>query len=155
MKYNLHSLTKGGIMKRIMLIVLSIAVAILFCFGQQKINERQTIDKSHIDFTTQYIYFVIHGQIEIDGHTFYNDTCKSPIIFQATLDGVTIIDTLSKKTYKHRVCDKVGCKIIHLSEIPVVNFAPKQPSWWYNQSPLLKADTIKLDLQNNWIPCTK
>ena len=102
----------------------------MFCLSQQKLNERQVIDKSHIDFTSQYVYFVIDGEIEIDGHTAYNGARKSPIIFQANLDGVTIIDTSTGVTYSHRHCneEKQGCKIIHL--VAVSNMAVPHQGWW-------------------------
>jgi hypothetical protein len=126
-----------------LLIFLSFAL----CFSQP-LNERQTINKTHIDFITQYIYFVIHGLIEIDGHTFYNDTCKSPIIFQATLDGVTVIDTLTKQTYTHRKCDKVGCSVIHLSK--TVNQITIPKNWqWYN------GNTLELNSHSVLTPCIK
>ena len=117
-------------MKPLFILLLWIGIA-----TAQPLTEKQSIDKSHIDFTTQYLYFVIHGQIEVDGHTFYNDTCKSPIIFQATIDGVTIIDTLTKQTYTHRKCGIAGCKIIHLT--PVIATTPiyKSP-WRLYQTPL-------------------
>ena len=99
-------------------------------FSQQKMTEKQAIEKSHIDFTKQYLFFTIHGLIEIDGHIFKNDTCKCPIIFQATIDGITIMDTCTKTKYIHRKCNKKGCPIIHLEEelTPVV-----QPNkmWFY------------------------
>lgn len=72
---------------------------------------------------------MIHGRIEIDGHVFLNDTCKAPIIYQANLDGITIIDTLTKQTYTHRHCEKQGCKIIHLSKYLQVIDAPIW-RWW-------------------------
>jgi hypothetical protein len=118
-------------MKRIIVVLFGVVITTLLCFGQQRLNERQVIDKSHIDFSTQIIYFVVHGQIEIDGHTFYNDTCKSPIIFQANLDNISIVDTLTKVFYNHRHCDreKYGCKIIHLS--PKNENILTVPSWRY------------------------
>ena len=91
--------------------------ALLFCVvisAQSKMNEQEAMDESHIDFNTQYLYFVIHGNIEIDGHSFCNDSRECPIIFQATLDGITIIDTCTNTKYTHRKCGVKGCKLIHL-----------------------------------------
>jgi hypothetical protein len=131
---------------------LSILFVGSLCYSQQKLNEKQVIEKSHIDFSTQIIYFVIHGQIEIDGHIFYNDTCKSPIIFQANLDNVSIVDTLTKVFYTHRHCDreKHGCKIIHLSVKNDNIFI--QPQWrlWNGNN------NIKLDVESDLtVPCVK
>jgi hypothetical protein len=101
----------------------------------QKMSEKQAIEKSHIDFTKQYLFFTIHGLIEIDGHIFKNDTCKCPIIFQATIDDITIIDTCTKTKYTHRVCKIKGCPIIHL-EVESGYTAPAiQPSWRYFHQP--------------------
>lgn len=83
-------------------------------FGQGKINEQEAMKKSHIDFKKEYVSFNINGFIEIDGHTFINDTCKCPIQFHANLDGITIIDICSNVIYKHRICANKSCNIIHL-----------------------------------------
>jgi len=96
-------------------------ISILFCVSvitqaQQRMTEKQVMKESHIDFSRQYIYFTLHGLIEIDGHIFKNDTCKCPIIYQATLDGITIIDTCIKVKYVHRKCNVKHCKIIHLTK---------------------------------------
>lgn len=53
--------------------------------------------------------------IEIDGHTFLNDTCDCPIIYKATLDKITITDCNGKE-YDHRICGEKGCEIIHLEK---------------------------------------
>lgn len=86
------------------------------CLAQEKMTEKQVMKESHIDFSRQYIYFTLHGLIEIDGHIFKNDTCKCPIIYQATLDGITIIDTCIKVEYVHRKCNVKDCNIIHLTK---------------------------------------
>jgi hypothetical protein len=94
-------------------------------FSQKAMNEQRAMKESHIDFTKEYIFFTIHGLIEIDGHIFKNDTCKSPIQFQATLDGIMIIDTISKTEYVHRVCNHKNCNIIHLEErISILKIEP-------------------------------
>jgi len=114
----------------IMAIALCLSLISVTGFSQQKMTEKQAIKESHIDFTKQYLFFTIHGLIEIDGHIFKNDTCKCPIIFQATIDGITIIDTCTKIKYVHRTCHIKGCPIIHLEEEkPFVE--PTQPNWRY------------------------
>lgn len=82
---------------------------------KKKLTEQQIIKNAHIDFIKEYISFVIHGLIEIDGHVFLNDTCKSPVVYKADLDGITIIKDGIK--YKHRKCNISGCNIIHLEPI--------------------------------------
>jgi hypothetical protein len=114
-------------------------IGLLFCVSvitqaQQRMTEKQVMKESHIDFSRQYIYFTLHGLIEIDGHIFKNDTCKCPIIYQATLDGITIIDTCTKVKYVHRKCNVKGCKIIHLNkeELEVVDY-----DYWPKIQPFL------------------
>jgi hypothetical protein len=99
-------------------------------FSQKTMNEQRAIKERHIDFTKEYIFFTIHGLIEIDGHTFKNDTSKCPIRFQANLDGISIIDTCAKVKFKHRICRHTNCKIIHLEkqEESILNI---QPPWNY------------------------
>lgn len=86
-------------------------------FAQHRLTEKDVIQNSHIDFSRQYISFVLSGLIEIDGHVFLNDTCRSPIKYRATLDKVILIDTVCGNEYTHRICNKPGCKIIHLTEV--------------------------------------
>lgn len=116
-------------------IAFAIAIGLIFtasASGQGRMSEREAIQKSHVDFSREYLYFVIHGQIEIDGHTFVNDTCRHPIIFMATLDGVTIVDTLSKVQYTHRVCTAPGCRVVHLVvKLPPAPTSRTFPSWEY------------------------
>lgn len=111
-----------------LLIALTLSVN-LFC--QHKMTEKEAINKDHIDFTKEYLWFKIHGLIEIDGHTFKNDTCHCPIIFQANLDGVTIIDTCFKQEYTHRNCGVKNCKIIHLVKKaePIYQPSNRYPFW--------------------------
>jgi hypothetical protein len=94
-------------------------------FSQDKMTEQRTMKESHIDFTKEYIFFTIHGLIEIDGHTFKNDTCKCQIQFQANLDGIAIIDTCSKVKYEHRACGIKNCKIVHLKLIEEIKVQPQ------------------------------
>jgi hypothetical protein len=137
-------------MKRINFLIACILIFGSLAFAQTKIDEQGAIKRTHIDFTSQYIYFVIHGQIEIDGHTFYNDTCKSPIIFQATIDGVTIVDTLTKQSYTHRKCNKRDCKIIHLYKAQqTYETLILPPSWRYYNDGDWRLDTIK-SRPNGW-----
>lgn len=84
---------------------------------KEKLTEQQIIKNTHIYFTKEYISFVIHGLIEIDGHIFLNDTCKSPVIYKSDLDEITIIKDGAK--YKHRKCNIKGCNIIHLEPIDI------------------------------------
>lgn len=79
---------------------------------ERTLNEQETMQCSHIDFSTQYITFVLHGKIEIDGHTFLNDTCRLPVRYNATLDGVQLLQ--GEQEYVHRFCSLAGCKVIHL-----------------------------------------
>jgi hypothetical protein len=101
-------------------------------YGQEKMNEKEAMKKSHIDFTKEYIWFEISGLIEIDGHIFKNDTCKCSIIYIANLKEVTITDTCKNIKYEYRRCGKVDCNIIHLQEKqePQIQFNP-QPNWQY------------------------
>ena len=83
---------------------------------KQKLTEKQVIEKSHIDFTKECIAFTIHGFVEIDGHTFLNDTCSHPIIYMADLEGVLLRDTIQKISYVPRKCEKPGCNVLHLEK---------------------------------------
>ena len=103
---------------------------------EKKLTEQQIIKNTHIDFTKEYISFVIHGLIEVDGHVFLNDTCKSPVVYKADLDGITIIKDGVK--YKHRKCNINGCNIIHLEPVGISslifnpNEFPAHPKAYYN-----------------------
>ena len=99
------------------LFTLTFALAINFSFAQKPIGEKDAITKSHIDFTKEYLIFSINGMIEIDGHTFKNDTLKCAIVFQAGLTGVTIADTCRKTEYNYHKCQLANCKIIHLTKV--------------------------------------
>jgi hypothetical protein len=113
-----------------LLLIFTMALFLLPGKGQEKMNEKQAIKETHIDFTKQYIFFTLHGLIEIDGHIFKNDTCKCPIIYKSTLDGITIIDTCKKIEYVHRKCSKKGCNIIHFikKEDDVIQYS--DPPYW-------------------------
>jgi hypothetical protein len=97
----------------------AVLCAVLFsstAYSQKTMSEERAMKESHIDFSKEYIFFTIHGLIEIDGHIFKNDTCKCPIQFQANLDGIAIIDTCAKVKFKHRVCSHKNCNIVHLEK---------------------------------------
>jgi hypothetical protein len=114
-------------MKRI-IIILYVLVAFIQCTNEQeKINEKRVIKEKHIDFNKGYLYFELHGLIEIDGHIFLNDTMSCPIVYKADLEGIEIINECNKKEYEYRKCDKKGCEIIHLNlinelKLPVLKF---------------------------------
>ena len=97
----------------LLVIIASISVA------QGRITEKQAIQKDRIDLKKEYIYFVIHGRIEIGGHTFINDTCAAPIMFEARITGIKIWD--GKTEYEYRDCGDANCAIIHLTEkVPLI-----------------------------------
>jgi hypothetical protein len=116
---------------------------ILICatgFAQSKMGEKQAISKSHIDFTKEYLYFTIHGLIEIDGHTFLNDTCKNPVIFSATIDGISI--TKDGNKYEHRGCGIKGCLILHLKLKADIQQPDLIRQWYDGGIPNVKVITI-------------
>lgn len=101
--------------------VLSYGICMLLCIvlsqnlgAQEKVNEKQAINKKHINFSKEVLYFNLSGLIEIDGHTFMNDTCKCPILYIANLEKITIIDTCKNIRYLTRKCARTGCEVIHL-----------------------------------------
>jgi len=126
------------------LIIIGLLLSVLVVLnGQKRMNESRTMKEKHIDFTEEVIYFELSGFIEIDGHIFKNDTCKCPIIYTADFDGITIMDTCTKTKYMRRICDKPGCKILHLTKIEVTLTDP------YEQFYL---DDRWLDVTPNIIP---
>jgi len=120
----------------VLFVILFVSISV---FSQKRMNEKRVMKEKHINFTEEIIYFNLSGLIEIDGHTFLNDTCKCPIIYYANLDGVTIIDTCTNIKYDHRICGKPGCTIIHLTvqQITLSN--------WGNQWDII---TTPLELQH-------
>jgi len=125
-------------------IILSLVVLILLSFsvsGQEKdkMNEKRALEEKHIDFTKEYLWFVIYGEIEIDGHTFTNHKKECPtVVFRANLDGIAIVDTCTNTYYQHRVCNKKGCNVIHLEEKQTIQlYQPgwNYPNWQYFMSP--------------------
>ena len=110
-------------------------LAILISFNaisQNRMNEQRVMKEKYIDFKKEYIYFTLHGLMEVNGHTFKNDTCRCPVIYQATLDEVTLIDTCTKVTYIHRDCGIKNCNIIHLQIEGLEQGAVEAPlKWWY------------------------
>ena len=112
----------------ILLILLSVAT-----FGQNKVSEKQAIQKSHLDFTKEYLWFEMSGQIEIDGHIYKNDTC--PIIYEANLDEVRIYSKCDPdQLYEHRTCSVKGCNIIHLIKKERVTWDKWNPMTWPHDS---------------------
>ena len=96
------------------LYILLTCVISMGAMAQAKLTEKQVMKNKHIDFSKEVIYFELSGLIEIDGHIFLNDTCKSPIIYTANLDGISIFDKSTKQKYNVRKCEREGCKITHL-----------------------------------------
>ena len=94
-------------------IILLILIPI-YSFSQKPLDEQDVINKSHIDFKKESILFTLSGLIEIDGHTFKNDTCKCPIIYTADLSGVEIKDKCNERKYRVKYCAKINCPVIHL-----------------------------------------
>ena len=104
--------------------------------GQTRLNEKQVMKKKHIDFSKEVIYFELSGKIEIDGHTFINDTCKSPIIYTSNLEGISIFDKDTKVKYTVRKCERKGCKTTHLIKETNIQDYITIPQWqggtWLN-----------------------
>jgi hypothetical protein len=137
-------------MKKLLFGILFLIIFVCSCYGQmeklshetvKKMSEQECIKESKIDFSTQVIFFEISGEIEIDGHIINNAKRESPIIFIANLDGVTIMDTSTGLKYGHRVCDRKGCKIIHLTAYPI--FKAQGNFYWQD---------LRLDNNGN-VPC--
>lgn len=62
------------------------------------------------------VNYKLPGLICIDNKKpFKNDTCKNPIYFTATLEGVEIAQ--GDKRFEYMECDHYGCKWIHLREL--------------------------------------
>ena len=59
---------------------------------RSRLSEKRVIDKKHIDFSVEMIYFELSGVIEIDGHQFINDTCNNHVVYTANLTEVSIFD---------------------------------------------------------------
>jgi len=109
-------------MKKLIYLLLILVIPV-FAMPQKPMNEKQALKESHIDFNSQYLFFEIHGLIEVGGHTFSNDTCKNPIIYYADAEKVQMYfknDTLygiPQTVYRKSKCNKNGCKILHLVEV--------------------------------------
>ena len=83
----------------------------------------QTIEQSGYTFKTKSLIgkkgfeYVLTGLIEVDGHTFQNDTCKHPFKLIVNLKGSKIVR--SRETdivYYERDCETPNCGIIHLEK---------------------------------------
>lgn len=101
-------------MKKLLYTLVLATIFSASAIGQTKLNERQIINKKHIDFSKEVIYFELSGKIEIDGHTFVNDTCKSPIIYTSNLERISIFNKDTKEKYTVRKCERIDCNVIHL-----------------------------------------
>jgi len=118
----------------------------------QIIDEQKAIKEKHIDLTSDYIYFKIHGLIEVNGHLIKNDTSKCPYIYKADKNGILIYRNCDKDekgrvytTYQVRECGVQGCKILHLQEkIP----AQEVPLHWWNTPDIEYYDNY----DNNLVP---
>jgi hypothetical protein len=127
-------------MKNFLIILIAILFMSMISFGQQVLTEQMVITKTHIDFSKEYISFILSGSIEIDGHTFQNESQSNPILYTANLDNVEIVDSNRTAVYTHRKCSMAGCNIIHLDRKQSVESGGSK-MFWYNSD----IDTIKLD----------
>jgi hypothetical protein len=121
-------------MKKLILISL---VALFSIKIQAQMNEKMAMKETHINFKKEHLYFIISGKIEINGHTFVNDTCKQPIYYYATIKEVKIINPEAKIEYVFRDCGEKDCDIIHLdivSDTRIVKYPFKSTN--YGQSTL-------------------
>lgn len=115
-------------MKKIILLSV-ITLLSITSFAQTKINEQDAIKKTHIDFNNEYLFFTISGLVEIDGHTFLNDTCKDPIVYEATINEIRLHNKTTDFT--HRKCEAKGCKIIHLTKLEPIFSSTSQENRYY------------------------
>ena len=100
-------------MKYLIAVLLTVSVV----FGQNKVGEQDAIKRSHIDLKKEYVYFSINGWVEVDGHTFCNDTTSNPFIFQADLDGVKLYRKNEPQTlYTRRNCSHKDCNVLHFEQ---------------------------------------
>jgi len=104
--------------KIILLLILIFGLGLVSINSQDKkrLNERDCIKKSHIDFKKEFIWFVIHGLVEVDGHVFLNDTSECPLIYKAAKDGMKIYNKCTKDEYQYRNCGEKDCLIFHLED---------------------------------------
>ncbi len=131
--------TFRSVMKTIILI--GTMFVAMNCFAQGNLSERETIANHHIDLTKEQIYFVIHGLVELDGHTFLSDTCSDPFMFFADADGIKICRKENVAEYKHRRCGVKDCPILHLT-VNVIVLPQTQWQQWKNPLQLNGAITI-------------
>lgn len=134
-----------NILTILVLTILVLTISVNLC-GQEKMNEQRCIKEDHIDFSKEIIIFALSGEIEIDGHTFLNDTSKCKIMYKADLDQVIIYNDCTMAEYAHRVCGVGGCKIIHLTEAIFIDDYIVPKSWIdLNQLPYIIHDSSDED----------
>lgn len=110
--------------------------------GTAQYGHKECINEKYIDLKTTYIYFEIKGLIEIDGHTFLNDTCEVPLIFTADKEGIFIGRRHEKnglivflEEYAYHDCGKKGCEVLHLKDKYEITIFRDTPWEWENTFP--------------------
>ena len=89
------------------------------CFSQ---DNDIFIGDGYFNPKTKTVSFKIWATIEINRHTFLNDTCKNPIMFNmgqrvAIPIEDEITDSLHTVRYAPDQCGLKGCRIVHLQRI--------------------------------------
>lgn len=137
-------------MKKLLTIVLMLLI--VSGFAQKTIlNEKDVINKTHIDFSKEHILFILHGKIEIDGHTMLNSKRDKPIEYRANLEKVVLTD--GDTEYEVRHCELSVCKVIHLVKKSFNNGFIIQPNYNFGWEELLLdshiTPTINLDVSSD------
>ena len=122
-------------MKLLLAVIFAIVLSVP-AFSQQ-LSEIDAIKKDHIDLTKETVFFIIHGLVEVDGHTFVNDTSANPFMFFANVDGIKITRRGLEGEYRHRVCGLKNCPILHLELILNVSVSPPQFPGRFNGDSIL------------------
>lgn len=122
------------IIKRTIYAICILLTCVIFngALAQKQLSEKQVMKNKHIDFSKEVIHFELSGLIEIDGHTFLNDTCKVKIIYIANLEGISILNEKTKQKYTLRKCGREGCRIIHLVKDNPIQDLIISPQWGGN-----------------------
>ena len=124
-----------------LLLLLIIAISIN-CYSQKRtygIKECKKEDK--INLINTQILLKISGLIEIDGHTFLNDTCADPVMFKADINGISIHRLKTRVKYTYNKCNKSGCDIIHLEE--KLKYNSSNDNFYFNTYPGIILDSIR------------